>query len=211
MTVWDCWSGCVALSGALCDICATALSDERRRPEAKLRTVQKAHPNELADSTLATVRVATYGPRLLHACLLLRRLRLLSEDLLHLSMSRHVLVHAPVHAGSLANAQVRLLEQRDALAEALLRHPAATQGCGSANGRDIRTHGYRAARLGVSTHLLNISVIASSSCCCAACMADADGCVSSYTSAVWRLSLALVITPPFLFALPRSQPMKHNR
>ena len=90
---------------------------------------KKAHPNELADSTLATVRVATYGPRLLHACLLLRRLRLLSEDLLHLSMSRHVLVHAPVHAGSLANAQVRLLEQRDALAEALLRHPAATRGC----------------------------------------------------------------------------------
>lgn len=149
--------------------CARRHSDERRRPEAKLTvnsTRERAgrqHAGNCASGYVWT--------RVLHTRLL-SRLRLLSEDLLHLSMSRHVLVHAPVHAGSFANAQVRLLEQRDALAEALLRHPAATQGCGSANGRESRTHSSRAARLGVSTHLLNISVIASSSCCCAACMAD---------------------------------------
>ena len=122
-----------AAAGTLCESLTRAVG-------SRGKTVQyTAHPNELSDSTLATVREATYGPRVLHA-LLLSRLRLLAEDLLHLSMSRHVLVHAPVYAGSLANAQVRLLEQRDALAEALLRHPAATRGCGSANGRESRTH-----------------------------------------------------------------------
>ena len=109
---------------------------------------------------------------MLHARLLLRRLRLLTQDLLHLSMSRHVLMHAPVHAGSLADAQVRLLEQRDALAEALLRHPAATQGprLSAVAAVWLGVSAVAAARLGVGTHLLNMSVIASSSCCCAACI-----------------------------------------
>ena len=102
--------------------------------------------------------------------LLLRGGCVFAQDLLHLRVRCHVLVHAAVHTRGLANAQLWLLVKSDALAEALLSHPADTPG-GRFGLGERAAGGAREAK--AAAHLLNMSVIASSSLCCAACMAVA--------------------------------------
>lgn len=110
----------------------------------------------------SVVRVSVRSPH--HALLLLRCCCMLAEDLLHLCVRCHVLVNASVDASCLAHAQLRLLVHCHTLAIALLGHPA-----------DARRETVMSARHTVlgsgRAHLLNMSVMASSSFCCAACMA----------------------------------------
>lgn len=87
-------------------------------------------------------------------------LHLTLQDLLHLLVRMPVFVHAAIHARGFPHRQVGFLVSADTLVEALFDHPAAQR----ARAREALGEG----GAGSTTHLLNMSAMASSSICCPA-------------------------------------------